>query len=291
MNIALQGFFNIEKRNANNEIIESYAFKNLILDSGMDMIGWHGVDTTQYCYLGTGNSQPINTQTTLDNYLNDFGVYGGYEYKYDLTGEQKKLNIVRSYRFAQGIATGNISEIGLSYHAEHNSGVNPLFCRALIKDGSGMPTVITKLADEILDIYYTLQIIIPTQDVTGQIMVKGEMYNTIARPAYLGHSNEYFGVLYGGGLGDVTGTPDNELKGWLSQQQTYMGVGVHKVKIAMFVPDTQGNYPDGIRSVHILCPFNIKYQIQYSRVSDNSPIIKNDTESLTFNFEFGWERA
>lgn len=289
MNTLLQGKFNIVKTK-NDGSKEEYHFSNLILNSGLDSVATSD-NPMAYCALGSGNSEPNILQTTLDNQLGERKSHiSRPNIVWDLESSQKSKSMTYHYRFNQGQSTGNISEIGIAPSESYNVD-SVLFCRALIKDSQGSPTVISKLEDEILDIYYTLKIVIPHGDVHKQIMCKGEMYNTITRPAYMGNDSSYYGVVFSEKIKGITELPDGNIQHYLSQVNSPYNVGSHKLVISMLVPDNQGNHEDGIRSTMIQCPFNLKYQTQYERVSDGVSIQKNDTESMVIPFEFSWGRA
>lgn len=289
MKALLQGKFDIVKTKSDGST-EEYHFSNLILNSGLDFVATSN-NPIHYCALGSGNSPPNTLQTTLDNQLGGRKSYGTQpNIVWDLESSQKSKSMTYHYRFNQGESTGNIAEIGIAPYESYTVD-SALFCRALIKDNQGRTTVISKLEDEILDIYYTVKIVIPHEDVHKQIMCKGELYNTTTRPAYMGNNSSYYGVVYSGNIKSITELPDGNIQHYLSQVNSPYNVGSHKLLISMFIPDTQGNHVNGIRSVMVQCPFDLKYQTQYSRVSDGASIQKNDTESMVIPFEFSWGRA
>ncbi len=60
--------------------------------------------------------------------------------------------------------------------------------RALILDGSGNPTTITVLADEVLDVTYELRYYISEADVNFNVLISGVTYACVCRPANLGEN-------------------------------------------------------------------------------------------------------
>ena len=117
---------------------------------------------------GTGNSTPVVSQTILDNQT---GVSSSGIETYGSTTSSPYYGYkIFTFRFNQGIAAGNISEIGVGW-----SGTTPLqlFSRTLIKDINGDPTTITVLADETLDVIYELRLYAPETD----LIVSGLDYN------------------------------------------------------------------------------------------------------------------
>jgi hypothetical protein len=100
------------------------------------------------------------------------------------TGSGTVLESTRSYswvtvgkRFNEGTLAGNYSEIGI-FTANNNTSAVAL---SLILDGSGNPTTITVLADEILDVVYTRRLYVERGDWTGSILVGATNYNYTAR--------------------------------------------------------------------------------------------------------------
>lgn len=280
-NLGLKGFFEIVKRKTDGSIVEAYVFENLILDSGLEMIGlrkWFN-----YCHLGSGNNEPNVTQTGLSSPIGYSGI-GFVNETWSLDTEEKSLTKNYKARFEAGVATGNIAEIGL---ADSSSSNGMFFCRTLIKDNQGRPTVISKLADEILDIYYKLKFVINHQDVTGECLISGEPYNFIIRPAYLGNSNTHDGIFSKNEIGDITAYP--------IIQDHYRPVNVsnytpksNKLRFTIH-GDVDMNYP--IRSIMIRDMLGFRWQAQYSRKSDGSAIPKTGNNIVNLPIEVSWGRA
>lgn len=163
------------KVNAAGEIISSRLvadwFDNLITDSGLDSIGI----TTTYakingCVVGTGNTPPVNADIALANYRAATNTVqspwaGSAQISVAPFYESYKI----TYRFNTGVAAGNLTEVGLGGQTNVISSTSKLFSRALILDGSGNPTTITILSDEVLDVTYELRLYLPNggADVTG----------------------------------------------------------------------------------------------------------------------------
>src|SRR5690606_8917143 len=79
----------------------------------------------------------------------------------------------KTFRFAAGVATGNLSEVGISWLT-----TGALFSRALILDSGGLPTTITVLADEVVDVTYEFRIMAKTDDETGSVTFTGSIGGT-----------------------------------------------------------------------------------------------------------------
>ena len=169
-------------------------FRNLILNQGLDRIGqgaWIGS-----CQVGTGSTAPSTGQTGLASYLAGSSVEPVADVDAYVPGPPPVRTLVRTRRFAEGVATGNLSEVGMGWS---DSGTN-LFSRALILDGDGNPTVLPKLADETLDVEYTLYVYPPTADVTGTISLGGSDYDYTLRTANVGTLDWRASTLVGGAV-------------------------------------------------------------------------------------------
>lgn len=80
-------------------------------------------------------------------------------------------------RFAAGTGTGTVREVGIGWA----TGGGSLFSRALVLDGSGAPTEISKASDEVLDVEYVFRYYPPMDDVTGTITISGTDYTYTIR--------------------------------------------------------------------------------------------------------------
>lgn len=151
-------------------------FPNLIVNHGLDALVANA-NYLEYCAVGTGNSTPINTDTTLDAQIAYTGSNGG-------TGPNNSgaspyygyCNV--TYQFAQGAAAGNLQEVGILANSS-----TACFSRALILNNVGAPTTLTVLSNEFLTVSYTLELYVPTVDVSGTVVVAGTTCNYTLRAA------------------------------------------------------------------------------------------------------------
>jgi len=125
-------------------------FPNLVLDSGLDRMS-QGAWFTGVA-VGTGNSEPLVTNVGLDALLASTTTVIEVGSSRQLDALPYYYSLVTVFRFAQGVAAGNISEIAMTW------GGNNCWNRALIKDINGNPTTITVLPNEFLDVYTELRI-------------------------------------------------------------------------------------------------------------------------------------
>lgn len=283
-NFGLKGHFDIVKKKADGSIVEQYSFDNLILNGGLNLIGLQGDRVLNYCHVGVGNATPDVNQTQLSNHIAVSNTVA-YQEKFDLTSDEKSFSITKKAVFSSGQATGNIAEIGMSHSTNQ---VHGLFCRTLIKDSQGRPTVISKLADEILEVFYTLKIIIHHQDVTGVGLIDGEEYNYIMRPSMLGNVSEFNGVMSSGEITSITGFPPNTASRLTVRQAQYVSDS-YQFLHTIFSGLNDITVP--VRSVMFMSVFGIRWQCQFNKKSDGSAIPKDKTKTLSLTFKVSWGRA
>ena len=162
-----KGYYKIEavKADGTRRVLADW-FPNLILDAGLNRMGDNG-DYLNFCQAGSGSTAPAPTQTSLvsrvagtDSVQSDtFANSGASPYF-------ARRTIV--FRFAQGVATGVLAEVGVGW-----ASTGSLYSRALILDALGNPTTITVLADESLDVTYELRIYAWVNETVGAVTLKG----------------------------------------------------------------------------------------------------------------------
>lgn len=287
----------------NNEVkIDTGYQKNLILNQGLNFFGGgHGVAVNTSCAIGSGNSNPIITQTSLDSFVTVVvGTDTTSDYSYVDSGdglyrfwEQKK------YQFT-GLSNVNISEVGL-VSSGTTSADYYLTTRALIKDNFGTPTSISIKTGETLDIYYKIHKVIDTRDKTFVINVLdgsgGSVpYNAIIRPIDVGtpeHSvSDYiktpsYGTRFSvGDLSPITSKPTESGSGAAIVFSPYIKDSFKRTGTNYFsLSEANAN----IRVIAVYLPF-LPLQMRLGRVSDDSPIIKTASDALTIPLEFSWAR-
>jgi hypothetical protein len=152
-------------------------FRNLITDAGLNNIGTNGA-WLNACQVGTGTNLPANGDTALQTFL--VGTTNQTQVTNTAQGSAPYYgSTTNTYRFDQGDAAGNLTEIGIT--TADVGGV--LFSRARILDGSSNPTSITVLADEFLDATYQIRIMPPLVDSTPTINISGTDYDLVVRAA------------------------------------------------------------------------------------------------------------
>lgn len=306
----LQGRYRIvaTKLDGRSRVVADW-FENLILETGLVGMGLNHYCTT--CVVGTGNAAPDTAQTSLQNLLASttsvnsraFGVNNGFPYY----GWAR-----RTYRFATGVATGVISEVGVGW-----SSVG-LFSRSLIKDSEGNPTSMVILSDETLDVTYELRLYANTTDQVSVRTIGGAEHTCTIRPAGLSDTAKWggdstttqtstassatgiglkplvFGVtdLYGW----VVGATANDMTNFLSQPPTGGSSDWATKTIAEYINDkttrgtatwglNNGNYAGGIKAVSWTTQGLGTYQIGF-----DPPIPKTSVHIFTLNIAISWDR-
>ena len=153
-----------------NNRLETDWFDNLITDNGLNLIG-ETKDFLANFSVGSGSTAPANTDAALVSEVVTTGSTQPGEGSYEGTvsrsidAVQRKCSIIREYEFGEGVAAGNLSEIGIGWYNTN------LFSRALILDGAQSPTTITVLSNEFLTVTYELIVNQPTTDFSALISV------------------------------------------------------------------------------------------------------------------------
>jgi len=150
-----------------NNRLETDWFDNLITDNGLNLIG-ETKDFLANFSVGSGSTAPANSDTALVSEVATTGstasaTVGSVSRSIDAV--QRECSIIREYEFGEGVAAGNLSEIGIGWYNTN------LFSRALILDGALSPTTITVLSNEFLTVTYELVINQPTTDFSALISV------------------------------------------------------------------------------------------------------------------------
>lgn len=293
--IGLQGYYRLtaHKLDGSSRVVADW-FPNLVLDNGLNLIGTQS-NILAGAYVGTGNSAPNAAQNALDSALP--GAFAGVQTQdvgSDVPGGYCWSRT--TFRFPLGQAAGNLSEVGVGIAAGN------LFSRALILNGSGTPTTVTVLADEILDVTYEARLYWPSADATGPITIPGvgtstftvRPYNVGAwRPGFLLGGIGGNQTMFGWGWSDVTdmgattdtafgnGTPRDNTATWTWSAYTP----------GSFARTGQSEFPIGGAGQ----PFN--GVMIYNGVSSfafkclyGAPIPKTSANRLRLSFEFTWAR-
>jgi hypothetical protein len=279
-------------------------FPNLILDLGLDRIGINE-NWMANCYVGSGNSQPVVTQSALDvlvgsttNRISNVTTI--------LASSPYYTQQAITYRFAQGAAAGNLSEIGVGWAS------TSLFSRALILDSFGDPTTITVLADEFLDAVYRLRNYPPLTDDTYEVVIDGVTTTIVSRAARVTQAGSWLSTTvsgprgggqtsvtggggehtcYNGGLGPITGNPSGTSAGNPGASNQAYSNGSYYRDYTVTWGLTIGNLAGGVSA------FRTNFGSQFSNArfgsmqfSFSPAIQKNDTKTMVLAFRNSWGR-
>lgn len=241
--VGVAGHFTLEAVGRDGRRRKLADFANRILDGGLDRILTGGF--MSYCRVGSGSTAVADSQTALVAQ-----VAATNTVQASVTSVQSTApyygELRWTYRFASGVAAGNLTEVGVGWAATGGT----LFSRALITDGAGDPTTVVVLADEYLDVTYRLRLYVPADAAFSFTTVQGTTHTGVARAANVlntsfwasgnlpanGFSISNGGIypsLYPGALGSVTGVPS----GTPAPIPSYSEVALHAYVVGSYVRD------------------------------------------------------
>ncbi len=209
----VRGYFKIEaecKFTGKRRVLADW-FPNLITTLGADLLGGNGC--FNICAVGSGNTAPALANTALQTLVaQTTTINSGYPTYAVQSSAPYFGSTVFQYGFAAGVATGNLSEVGVGNTA------TSLFSRALILDGGGSPTTITVLSTEALYVTYQLNQYSQAADSTGTLTLNGTNYGYTLRASYANNAgywairnNDSIGIYQSfvadGAFASVTGAP------------------------------------------------------------------------------------
>lgn len=301
----VEGYFRIEKfktSDSGDEIPGSRTvaadwFSNLILNQGLNQMA----TTSTYlaaCQVGSGSTAPAEGQVALVS-----RIAGTITIPSSVDSVSPSAPyycaVTRTYRFAEGVATGNLAEVGVG---SSETGTT-LFSRSLIKDSGGNPTTITILSDESLDVIYQLRYYAPVSDVTGTVVATGNIggtYDYILRAAnvtnssfatgwqlpeaqtYQGSSLSY--AVHDTVIGAITSRPSGTPMTITPPTSSAYVSGNYYIDRIATASAAQGNFAGGIRSFFLKIGIGA-YQIQFTPAI---PKTSNDVVQLTLRLS--WSR-
>ena len=323
---SLSGEFFCEVKKG-DKVVRSYPVtKNLILNQGLNSRGVKGgylSDSSRdsdsyfnwrYCGVGTGNSEPLVTQTSLDtpiakvkapftDYIGDSVLAENGIFK------SKVVSVFEFY----GLEGNNITELGLyaNGYYKYNPSIaaySVLATRALIKDAEGNATSITLLEDEILVVTYTVTVHINTVVAPSVINVIDrdgnlEPYNVetiitnlsaknISPIRGFTGDNNTSGVGYNDKIFDYTPLESAPVHTYLPYRKTpvvspYV-VDSFEQEIYMFFPISEAN--NDLKYISMGTSSHPTFIFKISKVSDGSPLTKTGNETLKIPMLMKWGR-
>lgn len=266
---------------------------NLILDSGLNMLGTS--DVLGSCQVGTSNTAPVANQTTLQGYLAGTSSIQEVNYGAQSTTPYFGWKTVR-YRFDAGVATGNISEVGVG--PQRTVGTT-LFARALILDVGGTPVTISVLANEILDVVYELRLYPPLVDGSGVVTISGVNYTVtwracrvtdailwgyyIGSMASLNPNGNNNHAVYNGVIGAITDSPSGVSDARPIGNLAYSNNSLQRDG-SVFLGLDMGNVAGGVSATSFSSTLGA-YQFSFSPV-----LPKDNTKTLALTYRIAWNR-
>ena len=303
------GFWSLEVGKRSADGTELYRrpvaeFQNLIVDTGMDRIGTND-DWLLQCRVGTGTNAPDESDTALQSQVAATTSTTSSTQSAESTPPYF-ITRSRTWRFSEGAAAGNLTEIGVGWTA----GGGGLFSRALILDGNGDPTSVPVQADEFLDATYQFRMYPFDTDVTGQTTITGSgTHDYILRASLVTSTSDgtpSFGawgvgntgstggsrntgstansVAYSGDIGSITDSPSSQISQFGGAVNLAYSNGDFYRDFNIPLGLTVGNHANGIRSIRTATGMG-PYQIEF-----DPPIMKTSELLLTLNFRHSWAR-
>ena len=254
-------------------------------------------DWLSFCQVGSGSTLPSASDSSLVNRLASTNVSNTTE-----AGKATEAPYFcyrrKTFRFAEGAAAGNLSEVGVGW-----ASTGSLYSRELILDGSGDPTTITVLADEILDVTYEKRQYMPAVDSSGVITLDGVDYAYVGRASNVTIANDTTGWqipvagisaglvppafahrAYEGTIGGVLSEPSGAADAPTSSTALAYVANSKQRSWTLLWNNNQANFATGIRSVRTKCGIG-NYQLGFT------PAIPKDlTKVLSLTFQHSWAR-
>lgn len=300
LQVGLTGHFALNIYNPETGEHRQYEFDNIITNGGMDRLGSASGSigsVINYVQVGTGSTAPAVTNSSLANYL--VGTSRSLNYSVSYGGSPTfHTEGIFTWQFDQGVAAGNLSEIGVGWALNGS-----LFSRALILDGNGNPTTITVTSIEFLTVTYKLRMYPPTTDVTGTITLDGSNYNYIVRASEAGGSSWYshgqggYGsgpvsnlVAYTGDIGSVTYRPSGSSSSFNSASVAAYSSGSYKRTFIYGANINNANLTGGIRSIAFSFSNSSGFPQMQWQCQFDPKIPKDNTKTLSLTFEVSWAR-
>lgn len=305
--LGIEGYFNMVVRDAETLEVkrETGWFRNIITNMGLDrMSGENGSVNTFMATgvaVGTGTNPPLATDTLLQTFRASTGSVLSTSQPYSGVAPYWS-GTRRTWRFAQGAASGNLTEVGILIN-----GATPFYVgsRALIKDASGNPTTLTVLSNEVLDVMYEARVYAQVGDVvTGPIAILDTDYTFTMRACNCaggnfhqlvsaqgnsssgGYRQSYRVRVWSGPIGPATGQPSGTQNdtGAVTTPATY-SYGSFKRAHTFTLTTAQGNIT--IKSFQLLEP---NFPVAQWQFQIDPPFVKDTTKTLTITVEFTWMR-
>ena len=178
--IKMEGYYYVDLLDKDTgEVIQHLEFPNVITDVGKNLLGTSQIaNIIAFLEVGTGGAAPTTSDTALaaplsprsNNTGNNVGADSGA-----VTGSNGYVWRRISRILNDTEANGNLAELG--FWTAGTGGT--LFSRALFKDGTGTPTIVTKTNQNVLRVIYEYRFYPPQNNfvLSGSTNFRGTLYN------------------------------------------------------------------------------------------------------------------
>lgn len=177
------------------KVRQTTEFDNLIVNGGLDMMAvgtpTSGGSVYYGCVVGTGTTPPVATNTSLQTFVAGTRTITVAAATSNPGGPTYATTTTATWQFGVGVATGNLTEIGMCNTGAGQStstvptNISPLFSRALIMVG-GVPGTITVLPTDILNVTYSITNFPITTAATGSFTLNTDGTLTTVNYSILG---------------------------------------------------------------------------------------------------------
>ena len=284
-------------RNAgtDKEYIEDFGESpNMLLDGFFERFASGNLSAVSWSmFVGSGTTPAEATQTQLVSQVGSYDQMSVTSNDNVKVGEDYIASSTGVAEWAIGVIVGNISEVGVRLGSRIGSTVDS---RALIVDSQGSPATITVTAEDKLIVSYTLKYIIPIQQHVSVVDFAGTQTTcTLERLMVLdkGQNNLTGGFLfaespylYFGAARALADNPEGSTSGSISSallNPTSSSISQGSRRITYFVPTDKGNV-GGIGYAQTIGDSRVGLHF-------DPPIPKDNTKTLTLNFDFTLTRA
>ena len=295
----VEGYYTLTKRKvATGEIVQEVGpFKNLITDLGLNRIGT--ASATTYTYIGSGTGAAATTDTQMGTFIAATTTSAGSSSS--ATGSTPYwIQESQIRRFDPPGSSINVTEVGIGWTSNSVAG---LWSRARVVDGVGNPVTITILADEFLDVTYTLRYYPPLTDTAHTVTISGVDYNFVSRSANITSRGLYLpGFMgLGGATLNVYGGPctlgalTSSITGQTGSAAGFSMAGVTYVNNSLETKVTasgglsSGNVTGGITGLQLQLNGTV-FMNGFVQMTVSPAIPKDNTKSLTLTFAVSWDR-
>lgn len=265
-------------------------FDNLILNSGLDRIGTF-LAAADVVRVGSGTTPPEPTDLTLEAQ-----IASTFTWTNKTSGNAASAPYYgwsrTTFRFAAGVAAGNISEVGVGW----NTTGPTLFSRALIKNSSGDPITITVLPDEVLDVTYEVRLYAPEADVPYSVTIAGIEHTGVIRASQVTSSwwqptmlfsggNSQFMSARSGPIGDVTQAPSGSSTDVSVVFDPYVTGSYHLDGTGTFALGDANFGAGGVQALAMRTNYVGAFQFSLTPA-----IMKDNTKIMSIKMRLSWSR-